>query len=374
MIEVRKEGIVLAKSELEFENEGILNPAVIREGDSVHIFYRAVQLWNQSTIGYCRLDGPLNVAERWEKPFIIPEFDYESQGVEDPRIVKIDDTYYMSYTGYDGTNARGALATSKDLLHFTKQGLIVPPITYANFVYLVESAHRVNENYYHNHKFYYQESDPDERILLWDKNVVFFPRRINGNLVFLHRIRPGIQLVSIKELKDLTPEFWKDYFNNFHDHIVMDPIHKHESSYIGSGCPPIETEHGWVLIYHGVEETENGLVYSACAALLDLNDPSKELARLPEVLFKPDNEWELRGTIDNVCFPTGTALFGGTLFIYYGAADSCIACASLKLRDLVNELLANSSVESKHMDVAGTAEIPKAHALHKSSKKQKNEK
>jgi len=371
MIEVRKEGIVLAKSELEFENEGILNPAVIREGDSVHIFYRAVQLWNQSTIGYCRLDGPLNVAERWEKPFIIPEFDYESQGVEDPRIVKIDDTYYMSYTGYDGTNARGALATSKDLLHFTKHGLIVPPITYANFVYLVESAHRVNENYYHNHKFYYQESDPDERILLWDKNVVFFPRRINGNLVFLHRIRPGIQLVSIKELKDLTPEFWKDYFNNFHDHIVMDPIHKHESSYIGSGCPPIETEHGWVLIYHGVEETENGLVYSACAALLDLNDPSKELARLPEVLFKPDNEWELRGTIDNVCFPTGTALFGGTLFIYYGAADSCIACASLKLRDLVNDLLANSGVESKHMDVAGTAEIPKAHALHKSSKKQK---
>lgn len=374
MIEVKKEGILLTKSELEFENEGLLNPAVIREGDSVHVFYRAVQLWNQSTIGYCRLDGPLNIAERSEKPVLFPEFDYESHGVEDPRIVKIDDTYYMSYTGYDGINARGALATSKDLVHFTKQGLIVPPISYAHFVFLVESAGKVNENYYHNHKFYYQESDPEEKILLWDKNVVFFPRRINGNLVFLHRIRPGIQIVSVKSIKDLTAEFWEDYFLNFQNHIVMDPIQQHESSYIGGGCPPIETKHGWVLIYHGVEETENGLVYSACAALLDLNDPSKELARLPEALFRPEEEWELLGEVNNVCFPTGTALFGDTLFIYYGAADSYIACASLKLTDLVNELLANSNIESKTIDAVNITESPIAQKSHKSSKNKKNEK
>ena len=371
MIEVKKEGILLSQSELEFENEGILNPAVIREGDSVHIFYRAVQLWNQSTIGYCRLDGPLNIAERCDKPIIFPEFDYESQGVEDPRIVKIDDTYYMSYTGYDGVNARGALATSKDLVTFTKQGLIVPPISYAHFVYLVESAGKVNENYYHNHKFYYQESDPDAKILLWDKNVVFFPRRINGNLVFLHRIRPGIQIVSVKEIKDLTPEFWQDYFLNFQSHIVMDPIHQHESNYIGSGCPPIETEHGWVLIYHGVEETDNGLVYSACAALLDLNDPSKELARLPEVLFKPEHEWELLGAVNNVCFPTGAALFGNTLFIYYGAADSYIACASLKLTDLVNELLANMKNTEEKSIVDKKDKSSGAHKLKKITKKPK---
>ncbi len=72
------------------------------------------------------------------------------------------------------------------------------------------------------------------------------------------------------------------------EHIVLDPIYGHESSYIGSGCPPIETEHGWLLIYHGVEETDKGLVYSACAALLDLNDPSRELARLPYALFSPE--------------------------------------------------------------------------------------
>jgi len=348
MIEVKREGIILSKTELEFENQAVLNPAVIREGDSVHMFYRAVREGNHSSVGYCRLDGPLTLAERWGKPFMVPEYDYETQGVEDARIVKIDDTYYMTYTGYDGINARGALATAKDLMHFKKQGIIVPPISYAHFVYLVESAGKVNESYYQNHNFYYQEGDPDEKILLWDKNVVFFPRRINGNLVFLHRIRPGIQLVSVKSLKDLTPEFWEEYFHNFQDHIVMDPIYKHESDYIGSGCPPIETEHGWLLIYHGVEDTNIGLIYSACAAvLLDLDDPRKEISRLTYPLLTPELDWEKEGDVNNVVFPTGTALFGDTLFIYYGAADSHIACASVSLSELLTELLTNTKKDEK---------------------------
>ena len=329
---------MISKSDLEFENEGVLNPAVIREGDSVHVFYRAVRNGNHSSIGYCRLDGPLNIAERWDKPFMVPEFDYESQGVEDARLVKIDDLYYLTYTGYDGTNARGALATSSDLLHFTKQGVIVPPITYAEFVFLAESSGKVNENYYRNHKFYYQDADPEKKMMLWDKNVIFFPRRINGKLVFLHRIRPGIQIACINELQDLTKEYWESYFLNLHEHIVMDPVYAHESSYIGSGCPPIETELGWLLIYHGVEETERGRIYSACAALLDLDNPSKELARLPNVLFSPEYEWEIFGEVNNVVFPTGTALFGDVLFIYYGAADAHIATASLKLSSLMAEL------------------------------------
>jgi len=340
MITVKKEGVLLSKTDLEFENDGVLNPAVIREGDHVHLIYRAVQTGNHSTLGYCRLDGPLTISERWGKPFMVPEFDYESQGVEDARIVKIDGLYYLTYTAYDGVNARGALATSRNLMHLKKKGILVPPVTYAEFVSLVETAGKVNENYYTNHNFYYKESDPEQKMQLWDKNVVFFPRRINGNLVFLHRIRPGIQLVSVKDLKQLTLEYWHDYFLNLQEHIVMDPIYEHESSYLGSGCPPIETEHGWLLIYHGAEETEHGMVYSACAAaLLDLDNPLKTIARLPYALFAPEFEWERKGEVNNVVFPTGTALFGDTLYIYYGAADSCIACASVSLSALLAELL-----------------------------------
>jgi beta-1,2-mannobiose phosphorylase / 1,2-beta-oligomannan phosphorylase len=339
MIEVKKEGVLISKTNLEFENEGVLNPGIMQEGITVHMFYRAVRKGNYSSIGYCRLDGPLTIAERNEKPLITPEFEYESHGIEDARIVKIDDLFYLTFTAYDGENAQGALAISTDLKTFIKHGIIVPPVSYVEFVYLLESAERVNKKYYRNHKFYYHRQDKGKKILLWDKNVVFFPRRIKGKLCFLHRIRPGIQIAYVNELKELTKEFWREYCMTLSEHIVMDPLYRHESAYIGGGCPPVETERGWILIYHGVEKTSQGLVYSACAALLDLEDPSVELCRLSYPLFFPELEWEKKGEVNNVVFPTGTSLFGDTLFIYYGAADERIACASVSLSALLNELL-----------------------------------
>jgi predicted GH43/DUF377 family glycosyl hydrolase len=224
-------------------------------------------------------------------------------------------------------------------MNFEKQGLMAPPVTYAEFVSIVESSNKVNEEYWLNQKFYYQSTDLEKKKLLWDKNIIFFPRRIKSKLAFLHRLRPGIQLVTVNHMKDLTREFWMDYFNNLHRHIVLDPLHKHESAYIGGGCPPIETPHGWLTIYHGVKKTEQGFVYSACAALLDIDNPTKVLARLPYALFSPEYNWELTGEVNNVVFPTGTALFGNSLFIYYGAADTHIATASVNFNDLLAELL-----------------------------------
>src|SRR5436853_5630821 len=107
MIEVKKEGILISKTSLGFENEGVLNPAVISTGDSIHLFYRAVSKGNYSTIGYCKLSGPLQVEERFDRPVIFSQFDYESHGVEDPRIVKIEDLYYLTYTAYEGLNELG---------------------------------------------------------------------------------------------------------------------------------------------------------------------------------------------------------------------------------------------------------------------------
>ena len=341
MIEVKKEGVLLKKTKFGFENEGVLNPAVIKEGDHVHLFYRAVSKGNYSSIGYCRFKGPLSVDERSDIPVIFPQFENESHGVEDPRIVKIEDMYYLTYTAFDGLNALGALAVSKDLIHFEKQGLIVPQISYEEFSHLAGSKSSVNEKYlrYNNHS--HTPENPVKIKYLWDKNVIFFPRRINGKLFFLHRIRPDIQIVAVNDLHELTHEFWQNYFLNLSDCIVLSPKHKHEVSYIGGGCPPIETEYGWLLIYHGVHATVKGYVYSACAALLDLENPGKEIARLPYALFKPELEWELKGEVNNVCFPTGTALFDDTLYIYYGAADEQIACASVSLSALLKELLLN---------------------------------
>jgi predicted GH43/DUF377 family glycosyl hydrolase len=339
MIKFKKEGIILQKTDLEFENGGVLNPGVIRVGNNIHMFYRAVKTGNYSTIGYCRLDGPLTAAERYDQPVIVPEFDYESQGVEDPRIVKIDDLYYLTYTAYDGVNAQGALAVSSDLKHFEKKGIIVPKWTYGKFLSNAEAQGKLIDKYYRNQTFYVKPEEPQGKVKLWDKDVMFFPRRINGKLVFLHRIRPGIQIVMIDNIAELTEKFWNHYMRNMHKHIVMDPVYPSGNCFIGSGCPPIETTYGWMLIYHGVEVTPLKTVYSASAVLLDLNEPTKVIARLPYALMEPEFEYELTGEVNNVVFPTGTALFDDTLYIYYGAADDCIAVASVSFSELLSELL-----------------------------------
>lgn len=342
MITVIKEGIILRSSGLGFENMGVLNPAIMQEGNTVHVFYRAVATGNYSTIGYARLEGPLKVVEQYDKPVVFPQSEDESHGVEDPRIVKIDDLYYMTYTAYDGVNALGALATSSDLKKFDKQGLITPQIQYSEFKRYASSKVNFNEKYLRYNKRDSIKIKHHKPVFLWSKNVVFFPRRINNNLCFIQRVRPDIQVVSVRHLTDLTKDFWEDYFYHFDEKILLEPKYAHEVSYIGGGCPPIETRFGWLLIYHGVHDTPKGYVYTACAALLDLENPTKELGRLSYPLFSPEFAYELKGEVNNVCFPTGTSLFDDRLYIYYGAADNQIACASLSLEDLLQELLLNT--------------------------------
>jgi predicted GH43/DUF377 family glycosyl hydrolase len=339
MIQITKHGVILHKTDLGFENEGVLNPGAIREGDDVHLFYRAVSKGNYSSIGYGKLKGPLTLESRFDTPILFPQHDYESRGTEDPRITKIDDLYYLTYTAYDGQNALAALATSSDLIHFEKHGVIVPQFTYREFKHLAEAKTAINSKYSRFNDLNPKFTKTGEKLFVWDKNLVFFPKKIKGKLCFLHRIKPDIQFVAVNDLSELTQSFWEDYIMHLGDNIALIPKYAHEVSYIGSGCPPIETPEGWLLIYHGVHDTIKGYVYTACAALLDLENPKIEIARLPYALFKPEFEWELTGEVNNVCFPTGAALFGEVLYIYYGAADERIACASVQLHDLLTELL-----------------------------------
>jgi predicted GH43/DUF377 family glycosyl hydrolase len=337
-----KHGVILEKTERTFEALGVLNPAVYQDGNTVHLFYRAAKRGNFSTIGYCRLEGPATIVERHTEPIFEPEYIYEIHGVEDPRITKIGDTFYMTYVTYDGINASGALATSKDLVKFKKKGIITPRFMLHEFTSYIRN-HLMNPCVakilaFNTARNYPLTETMKEHLLVWDKNVVLFPKKINGKFVGLHRLFPSIQIFSYEKKSELTPEYWKAYLKNLPDHIVMEPKYDHETSHIGPGAPPVETPDGWLLIYHSAEKREKGLVYHASAVLLDLENPQKIIGRLPKPIITPAEYYERHGYVNYVVFPTGTAIFDDRLYIYYGAADDKIAVASLNLNDLLTEL------------------------------------
>ncbi len=338
-MKINYKGIVLQKRwGVDFEANGVLNPGCILVDGITYMFYRAVDKNNISSIVCCHLKKG-KVIFRGEKPVIVPEFDYEKKGVEDPRVTFLDGKYYLLYTAYDGKNATVALATSTDLVHFKKEGVIIPKITYDEAEDIFRKKTKLNPRYELFERVYRSVNGDD--ILLWEKDVVLFPKRINDQIALLHRILPGIQLVTFDKWQDLNINYWKKYLSELDKHIVLDPLSGgFESAFVGAGCVPIETEAGWLLIYHSVEIKDRIKIYRAGVALLGKNDPRKVLKRLPYPLFEPKESWEKEGVMDNVVFPTGAVVEDDILYIYYGAADLRIGLVTISLSELL-ELLKN---------------------------------
>lgn len=338
MLRVKKHGIILRPTKNEFETKAVLNPAVYKDGNHVHIFYRAINTKKESSIGYAKLQGPLKVIERLKRPFMDREYEYEKKGIEDPRVVKLGKTFYMTYVAHDGKNAITAYATSKNFKDFKKHGVISPKISYHTAEKLFRQS-RLKDAYYFFSSYYQDQAGKD--VLLWEKDIFLFPKKIDGKFALVHRILPDIQIVFFRSFKELNTGFWKKEIRHLSKDVLLEGSHWYETRNIGGGCPPIETKYGWVFIFHTVEEINQGRVYHASAALLDKKDPRKVIARLHEPLFSPTEKWEKQGFISNVVFPTGTALFGRTLYIYYGAADKYIAVASVDIDDLTHTMKTN---------------------------------
>jgi len=247
---------------------------------------------------------------RFERPVIEPEEDYERFGCEDPRVTRLDlqgdIIYLITYTAlfapaFSPYGNRVALASTRDFRTFHKHGVVIPELE--------------------------------------DKDAVIFPEPIRGKIAMLHRVAPNIQIVYFDDLEQLMhpqEDFWSKYRASLDDFTVMRPRFEWEAEKIGAGAPPIKTEEGWLLIYHGVDRDH---VYRAGAALLDLEDPSRVIARSPEPLLEPEEEYERKGDIPNVVFPEGAVVIGDTLHVYYGAADKRCCLATAKLKDLVDCLL-----------------------------------
>jgi len=330
------EGIVVLESRpgIEFENGGVLNPACVEKDGLIHMFYRAVGKGNFSTIGYCQIKDN-QVIYQTDKPLLVPEYDYESGGMEDPRITLFEGKYYLLYTAYDGKSALIAYATSPDLKTWDKKGVISAQMSYDR----AEDIFRNNklDRRYGLFEQWYRFAIGDN-VKLWEKDAALFPKRIDGKIAMIHRVLPGIQICYFDKFEDLNNEYWEKYLANLDDYIVLDPQEKFEGAYVGGGCVPLETNDGWLLIYHGVNIKNNLRIYHAGAMLLDINDPKKVIGRLPYPLFSPQADWEKQGVVNNVVFPTGAIVKDGLLSIYYGAGDKRIAVKSVIIKDLLEEL------------------------------------
>lgn len=343
MIDIRDHGIILKPISNRFESGSVFNPAVIRTGDIVHVLYRAMDKSDVSSIGYAAFSPDLTILQRLDHPIMVPENPWEKHGTEDPRIVAIDGIYYLTYVAYDGKEAKVAYATSSDLVHFTKHGLITPTIPYREVGSIFEKL-SVNPEYLRFAGFFLETGGKDSNLI--EKNAMLFPKKMNGKFAMLHRIHPGIQLILFDDFAELTDDYWRLYLEQLDKWIVLEPQYPWEGQNLGAGPPPIETEKGWLLLYNcryqaegkrSFTETEH-LAYAVGAALLDSDDPTKVLARLPQPLFVPKEDWEKVGRVNNVVFATGTYVDGGRLYILYGAADRCIGAKSLILSDLLDEL------------------------------------
>src|SRR3989339_883873 len=282
MIKIKKHGVILRPTSLPFEDLSTFNPAIYQDGNSVHVFYRALDKKFVSSIGYARLKGPTKIIERWKKPFLFPKYSYEKHGIEDARIVKIKDEFYMTYVVHDGINALIAYSHGKNLFKMRRGGIISSKLKY----------------------------DALGKLFEYSKDF--------------------------KQIK--SKKYWKEYFRSLSKYVILESKHGFESRNVGGGCPPIKTRGGWLLIYHGVEPMNKGRIYHAGVALVDLKNPTRVIARLPYPLFSPEKDFEKKGHVHNVVFPTGTARFGDILYIYYGTSDKYIAVASVNLKDLLKEL------------------------------------
>jgi len=326
-IEIKKD--LLYQPTLEWEEEGVFNPTAISVNNDIYIIYRAVKCDNYSRFGYLKIND--KGVQKSNSPIITPSEEYEKQGVEDPRITKVGEKYYLLYTAYDGKNARIAGAESKDnIFHFKKFGTISPNITFLEALFISESKRY--KNFWNR-----MVKEKGENVIIWDKDGCLFSEKINGKFAFLHRIEPDIQIVYFDDFFQLkSKEFWEEYFRKIEEKIVMKPENKWEEEKIGAGPSPIKTEKGWLLLYHGVDRNK---VYRAGIALLDLENPSKIISRLPFPLFEPTHKWEKEGVVPNVVFPTGAVIRDGILYIFYGCSDVRIGVAEIEVNQIMKILL-----------------------------------
>jgi beta-1,2-mannobiose phosphorylase / 1,2-beta-oligomannan phosphorylase len=315
--------IISPRPDRPWESRATFNSAAVFEDGKVHFVYRALGDTDLSVLGYATSTDGLTIDERSEDPIYIPREDFETPGqrvfktfadhfmsgggyggVEDPRITKVDDTFFMTYVAFDGANPPRVALTSitvNDFLNRRWDKWEKPR--------LISSPGMVN------------------------KNAVIFPEKINGKYVVYHRIYPNVLIDYVDDLN------FEDKFLTGHHFIPPRKTHW-DSKKIGAGAPPIKTKDGWLFIYQSVGYQDPGR-YKIGAMLLDHNDPSKVICRADSPIVEPNEAYENDGFKAGVVYPCGAVAIDNKLHVYYGGADTVVCAASTDLDKFLWEMKHN---------------------------------
>jgi predicted GH43/DUF377 family glycosyl hydrolase len=290
---------------------GAFNPGatVDRASDRVVLLVRVFEeATRRSCLGLALSADGQRIDEIWDRPAIARDAPYEDWGAEDARITYLaaEKRYAITYTGYSRDGPRVCLITTDDLLKPTS----------------------------------YKRHGP--RIDGENKNCVILPEKIDGKYVILHRPMPRMVCIKVAKLEKPWPADGVT--------LVGPQPNTWRSSRVGAGAPPIKTEIGWLLPFHGATSIEEGNVYSMGWCVLDLKNPEKVLYVSDTPALTPEAPYEIElneipqvdmanfRTGVRVVFPQGLVERGDDLVVYYGAADTTVAAARVNKRELITSL------------------------------------
>ncbi len=301
-----------------WETEAVFNGCPVKKGNNIYLIYRALSLPHYHTLAQIKLMvSDIGIAESkdginfyGQRRFIIPEYEWERFGCEDPRVTKLGDKYYIFYTAlstfpFRAEGIKVGMAISKDLKTVQEKHLVTP---------------------------------------FNAKGMALFPEKINGKIwsvLTIHTDLPPskICLASFNKEKDIWKEaYWQKWHQNFEKYSL--PLACRPEDHIKVGAPPIKTKRGWLLIYSYIRNYFSSKpLFGIEAVLLDLKNPLKVIARTKAPLLTPEEYYERIGLVPNVIFPSGALLGKTSICLYYGAADTTCCLATIDTESLLTKLL-----------------------------------
>jgi predicted GH43/DUF377 family glycosyl hydrolase len=299
---------IISKKDLPYSANTVFNAGASKFKNE---FILLMRVEDKRGISHLTLARSKDGIHNWQidpQPTISPlsdDYPEEIWGIEDPRISYLEEKeiWAISYTAYSEAGPLVCLAFTKDFKHFNRQGIILPP-----------------EN----------------------KDAALFPVRFNDRWALIHR--------PVAKMAGVGAHIWIAFspdLKHWGDHKLIIPAREGswwDANKIGISPPPLKTEEGWLILYHGVKITGSGVIYRLGLALLDIDNPSHVIARSDEWVFNPEEIYEISGDVDKVVFPCGWILEDDEIKLYYGGADSCIALATANLPKLLDWLKKHNSL------------------------------